>query len=167
MAQTNEPKLCEECGFSVDSMEHKRGVGLHGAARVLPEPEPEPEPVATPTIMRELTLEEQLLASKARLEEYQAGPLPCTENDEAIAAIDGALGWLAYRAKLREEQGVAGTPNPHGYVEPESEPTEENTAVKERDAAYERIAQLEKDNAALQALLAKPVQKAAKTKAQE
>lgn len=44
-----------------------------------------------------------------RLEGFQGGPFACAENEEALAHLKGARGWLERRTRAREARGVEGT----------------------------------------------------------
>ena len=48
-------------------------------------------------------------AAMAKLEEFQAGPLRCDENREALAHLTAALACLDARTRERNLRGVLGT----------------------------------------------------------
>lgn len=54
-----------------------------------------------------------------RLRMYQAGPLACTENAEAIESLGHAQAALQARMRRRVEQGVINTMAPHLVVRTE------------------------------------------------
>lgn len=48
-----------------------------------------------------------------KLKAYQAGPLACEENDEAIRAVSEAIAAMQSRQRRRVEQGVLNTMKAH------------------------------------------------------
>ena len=48
-----------------------------------------------------------------RLQALNQPPHNCRENSLAITKLEEALHWLEHRTKLRREQGVEGTNEPH------------------------------------------------------
>lgn len=59
------------------------------------------------------TIEAIIQVLAHRLQGFQQGPFACSENDEAIYHLKGALTMLTFRTALRKEQGVEGTNKPH------------------------------------------------------
>jgi hypothetical protein len=58
-------------------------------------------------------VDDVLQVVQEKLQAYQAGPLSCEENDEALEAIRTALGALDARRRRRIEQGVLNTMTAH------------------------------------------------------
>lgn len=65
-------------------------------------------------------VDDVLALAAEKLQEYQAGPLACEENAEALQAIAAALEAMKARQRRRREQGVLDTMQAH-----ESERTED------------------------------------------
>jgi hypothetical protein len=58
-------------------------------------------------------VEDVIEVSIAKLESYQLGTLACSENEEAITALNGAKDALKRRRQRRMLQGVFNTLTPH------------------------------------------------------
>jgi hypothetical protein len=54
-------------------------------------------------------VEDVMLLAVERLQNYQDGPLACSENEEALAHLNAALRSLQERLQRRQEQGVLNT----------------------------------------------------------
>lgn len=72
------------------------------------------QPAPIPEVGAQGNTNECLLAIvKHRLECFQAGSTPCTENDEAIGHVANALEALERRTASRQAQHVEGTQKAH------------------------------------------------------
>ena len=60
------------------------------------------------TVPNGITIESLLAICLHRLQKFQAGGFPCTENVGAILHITAALTWLRRRTKNRVQRGVEG-----------------------------------------------------------
>jgi hypothetical protein len=68
-----------------------------------------------------MLLEDLIDLARARLEHYQAGPMPCDENAKAIELLQQAADLLRLRTQRRRAQGVDGTTRPHHSTPPEND----------------------------------------------
>jgi len=66
-------------------------------------------------------VEDVIEVAMDRLEQYQNGPLACSENEEAIRNLRQAIQALDLRIRRRREQGVLNTMGQHDIVRTEDE----------------------------------------------
>jgi len=66
-------------------------------------------------------VEDVIEVAMDRLEQYQNGPLACSENEEAIRNLRQAIQALDLRIRRRREQGVLNTMGQHDRFRTEDE----------------------------------------------